>query len=117
MSLDPLASSVTRSEASLSKSRVEPSALIIGLVESLFPVPNPSRAALRRMVRLRTRSRRKTSLALFVSPGTRSEARLRKITWRPSEERTGAVERPLPDPVPRELTLTRVDCPVVRSMT
>src|SRR5262245_66576099 len=55
----------------------------------------------------------------FVSPGTRSLAKLEKATKRPSEERDGKYWMELSpwDCAPPEATLTRVVTPLARSCT
>ena len=55
-----------------------------------------------------TRSRTKTSLALFVSFATRLLAALSKSTYWPLVEMPTGRESPLPPPVPARLMLTRV---------
>jgi hypothetical protein len=63
-----------------------------------------------------SRSRRKTSCVLFVSPATRLSDMLAKATNRPSAESEGYVLSRLPC-TPAESTLTRTMPPVARSLT
>jgi hypothetical protein len=62
-----------------------------------------------------TISRTKTSVALLVSPATKSLALLSNAAYWPLEERLMGRESPLPPPVPRRLTLTKLVVPLVRS--
>src|ERR1035438_2538306 len=62
-----------------------------------------------------TMSRINTSLALLVSPETKSPAVLSNRAKRPSDERPAGSESPLPPLVPARLTLTNVVAPLLRS--
>ena len=61
------------------------------------------------------RSRRKMSLALLVSPGSKSSAQLTNSAYRPSAERPAGIESPSPPFVPMKFTLTKMVVPLVRS--
>src|SRR5436309_15781665 len=62
-----------------------------------------------------TRSRTKISVALFVSPETRSLALLSNKAYWPFVERAMGQELSLPPPVPEELMLTSVVMALLRS--
>src|SRR6266498_2986252 len=70
----------TRSEAVLSKATKRPSGVITAFEELSLPAPEPKRFTLTRVVFPLTTSRRKMSLALFVSLVTRLLAQLSKTT-------------------------------------
>src|SRR5687767_9592934 len=113
-SLTPFVSSnETRLVARLSKAIQRPSCEICGLLErgrlkvgrgssGLCPVPS----TLTRAVDPAIISRTNMSVALFVSPITRSPAALANAIRWPFEEMDGNVESPFPPPVPCRFTLT-----------
>src|ERR1043166_1070638 len=73
-----------RSLAQLKNNTYLPFVLMIGEYESPFPGPVPLLLMLTRVVVPARRSRRNKSDLLFVSPLTRSDARLVNATYRPS---------------------------------
>src|SRR5438552_10226937 len=122
-------SPTTKSSASLAKATKRPSAETTGL--KLRPLPcAPEELTLTRCVFavhpatdtpfVRQRSRTKTSVWSFVSPGTRLVASLEKATKRPSAETAGAKNPAKLSSfacAPVEDTLTRFVVPVIRSWT
>jgi hypothetical protein len=99
----------------LSKATKRPFAEIEGASLRKFPCA-PFGKTLTRSVTCRKRSLTKTSAALFVSPGTRFEEVLAKVTNRPPAEIADVKHVPSPS-APAELTLTRSVTPCSRSRT
>src|SRR5947208_4873223 len=121
-------SPTTRSSASLAKATKRPSAESVGL--KLRPLPcAPEELTLTRCVFavhaatdtpfVRQRSRTKTSVWSFVSPGTRLVASLENATTRPSAEMAGAKPEKLSSfaCAPVEATLARSVTPAPRART
>jgi hypothetical protein len=100
--------------AALMNATYRPSGVIVELCEAPFPA-TPFVLVLTSSVALFARSRTKTSVALFVSPGTRSLALLSNTTYRPFVETSTGSESPLAPATPETLTLTSDVVPFVRS--
>ena len=88
--------SVTRSVAWLPNAMNRPSALITGSNDSRLPLRVPAAFTLTRRVTPLWRSRTNTSFSALKSLVTKSLARLRKATCRPSALITGTPHDPLP---------------------
>jgi hypothetical protein len=114
MSVWPFESPGTRFDASLLNTAVRPSAEMRTPSLIPFACPPPG-ATLIRVVVAFVRSRRKTSVASFVSPGTSVLEPLENTTQRPSSE-TSPSSEPRSPCVPFVWMLTRSRSPVERSI-